>query len=106
MRSETAHRARHARSPSVRSRCRVAGRICADNVTRVLRAAGLLLVLSCGDTPTAPASAGEMDAGQWKTWVLASGAELTVAAPPAENSAQARQELDDIVAAQAGRTPP
>src|SRR4051812_12992605 len=34
--------------------------------------------------------------GQWKTWVLTSGSEITVPAPPADNSDQTKKELEEL----------
>src|SRR5437899_3156993 len=34
--------------------------------------------------------------GQWKTWVLASGSEIAVPAPPADNSDQTKKELEEL----------
>jgi membrane-associated phospholipid phosphatase len=39
----------------------------------------------------------------WKTWVLASGSEIAVPAPPADNSDQTRKELDELRQLQAQR---
>ncbi len=41
--------------------------------------------------------------GHWKTWVLASGSEIAVPAPPADNSDQTRKELDELRQLQAQR---
>lgn len=60
---------------------------------------------ACSDSPSAPRQQDERTAGQWKTWVLASGADLRPAAPPADGSTQSRQELDEIVSLQASRGP-
>ena len=71
------------------------------------RAATLLLcaaVSACSDGPVAPRIAAENDAGQWHTWILASGSAVRPAAPPADQSAQSRQELDEIVRLQSART--
>jgi membrane-associated phospholipid phosphatase len=43
--------------------------------------------------------------GQWKTYILASGGEITVPAPPAEDSAKTRAELDQLRLYQALRSP-
>jgi membrane-associated phospholipid phosphatase len=43
--------------------------------------------------------------GQWKTWVLASGSEIQVPAPPADNSDQTKAELDQLRQLQALRSP-
>jgi membrane-associated phospholipid phosphatase len=51
-----------------------------------------------------PRADSEADAGGWKTWVLANGAELRPSTPPAFGSAQAKQELDEIVQIQKART--
>jgi membrane-associated phospholipid phosphatase len=44
--------------------------------------------------------------GQWKTWVLASGREIPVPAPPAEDSDQTKAELAELRELQKGRTTP
>lgn len=74
---------------------------------RLLVAACSLLaaVAACSDSPSAPRSADERAAGQWKTWVLSSGAEIRPGPPPAEGSAQAIAELDEIVRLQGSRSP-
>ena len=43
--------------------------------------------------------------GQWKTWVLASGTEIQVPAPPAETSDQAKAELAELRQLQKERSP-
>ena len=43
--------------------------------------------------------------GQWKTWVLASGAEIPVPAPPAETSDQTKAELTELRQLQKERSP-
>jgi membrane-associated phospholipid phosphatase len=43
--------------------------------------------------------------GQWKTWVLASGTEIPVPAPPAETSDQTRTELSELRQLQQERSP-
>jgi len=61
-------------------------------------------VLSCSDTPSTPRRADESDAAQWQPWVLASASEVRPAPPPADGSAEARRELDEIVALQSSRS--
>ena len=65
--------------------------------------ASCALLVTCREAPTAPQFDPEESAGTWKTWVISSGSALRPAAPPATGSAQAAQELDEIVAMQ--RTP-
>ena len=60
--------------------------------------------IACADGPSAPRVADESNAGHWRTFVLANGAEFRPAAPPADGSANARQELDEIVRLQSHRT--
>jgi membrane-associated phospholipid phosphatase len=43
--------------------------------------------------------------GQWKTWVLASGTEIQVPAPPAETSEQTKTELSELRQLQQERSP-
>jgi membrane-associated phospholipid phosphatase len=56
-----------------------------------------------------PASAevvsGGPKVGQWKTWVLASGTEIQVPAPPAETSDQTKMELSELRRLQQERSP-
>src|SRR5262245_28888774 len=58
---------------------------------------------------TLPASAevvsGGPTIGQWKTWVLTSGSEIQVGAPPAEASDQTRAELAELRRLQKERSP-
>lgn len=66
-------------------------------------ALALGLVTGCGDSDdrAAERSARESSAGEWKPWVLESGAEVRVPAPPKPGSAAAKrdgQELKDAVA--------
>ena len=74
-----------------------------------LRGATIALILGsitfgCSDSPSAPRLPDESAAGQWRTFVLANGAELRPAAPPADGSAQTARELDEIVRLQGQRT--
>jgi hypothetical protein len=41
---------------------------------------------------------------RWKTWVLVSGSEIPVPAPPAENSDQSKKELAELRQLQTQRT--
>ena len=43
--------------------------------------------------------------GQWQTWVLASGTEIQVPAPPAETSDQTKAELAELSQLQKERSP-
>ena len=71
--------------------------------TMVLAAALALGVM------TPPASgqvvSGGAKVGQWKTWVLSSGNEIQVGAPPAEASDQTRTELTELRRLQQERSP-
>ena len=62
---------------------------------------------SCGDADdTAQGAAGaEPTAGSWKPWVLKSGDEIAVDAPPAEGSAAAKKDAAELAAAVKARTP-
>jgi membrane-associated phospholipid phosphatase len=62
------------------------------------------VAIACSDAPAAPRLADEHDAGRWRTFVLANGAELRPGAPPAEGSPQSVQELAEIVRLQGQRT--
>jgi len=69
-----------------------------------VRALVLAGLVACSDGPSAPsASEREVGAGQWRTWVLVSGAELRPAAPPVPGSVEALREIDEIVRLQAAR---
>ncbi len=72
-------------------------------------AAGLMLtttLVACGDDkPKTTATRGEPTAGDWKPWVLTSTAEVTVPAPPASGSAQAKTELDEVKRLAKNRSP-
>jgi len=59
---------------------------------------------TCTDAPAGPRALSETDAGLWRTWVLASGSSIRPARPPADGSAQMKQELDEIVRLQSTRT--
>ena len=64
-----------------------------------------LLLLACHDLPSAPSpSAGDVNAGQWQTWLLASGAELRPAPPAAGGSREATGEIEAVLIAQRTRT--
>ena len=60
--------------------------------------------VECSESPLAPTRVDESDAAQWRTWVLPSGSSVRPAAPPADGSAQATHELDEIVRLQANRS--
>ena len=76
----------------------------ATGVALALWAAG-----GCGDseddTETDAAGAQKAQpAGEWKTWVLKSGAEVKVPPPPADGSTEATEDEDGLEKAVAGRT--
>jgi membrane-associated phospholipid phosphatase len=58
----------------------------------------------CSDAPTAPGRDPDADAGSWRTWVLASAAEIRPDPPPMSRSPQATAEIDEILRLQAART--
>lgn len=58
----------------------------------------------CSDGPAAPRIAAESNAGRWRTFILANGAEFRPTAPPANGSPAAREEIDEIVRLQSQRT--
>ena len=66
--------------------------------------ASCALVVTCREAPTAPQFDTEEAAGTWKTWVLSSGSALRPGAPPATGSAQATQELEEILSLQRMRS--
>jgi membrane-associated phospholipid phosphatase len=75
------------------------------SILRRLRLLAICVVgATCTDAPSAPRVASETDAGLWRTWVLASGSSIRPAAPPADLSAQTKQELDEIVRFQSARS--
>lgn len=58
------------------------------------------------EAATGVAGAGaEPEAGRWKTWVLASGSELTVPPPPEAGSAKAKADLAEVKRLAATRSP-
>jgi len=69
----------------------------------------LVLLAGCGAgssrPPTLLLEAGEPSGGRWVPIVLASGNDIPVSAPPAPASQEAQQELQDLRALQAQRTP-
>src|SRR5688572_22589744 len=72
-----------------------------------LACATIALLAGCGDSDDAgdaPVKA-EPTAGQWKPWVLKSGADVAVAPPPRAGSAAARRDEHARDAAVRGRTP-
>lgn len=72
-----------------------------------LACATIALLAGCGDSDDAgdaPVKA-EPTAGQWKPWVLKSGAEIAVAPPPRAGSAAARRDEQALDAAVRARTP-
>ena len=57
------------------------------------------VMVACGDDGGSPMEAvvrAEPTAGTWKTWVLSSGSEIQVPAPPAKDSEQAEADLDAV----------
>jgi membrane-associated phospholipid phosphatase len=72
-------------------------------VTMVLTTAlalGVMALPASGDVVS-----GGPKVGQWKAWVLASGNDITVGAPPAETSDQTRTELTELRRLQQERSP-
>lgn len=63
-----------------------------------------LLSVGCGDSDDPPSGA-EPTAGRWKTWVLSSPAEIRVPPPPAQDSAAAKRDADELAAAVRDSTP-
>ena len=64
-------------------------------------------MVACGDDGGKAMNAvtrAEPTAGTWKTWVLSSGAEIQVPAPPAKDSEKAKADLDAVKAAADKRT--
>ena len=60
----------------------------------------------CGGSDTSSAAASDdANAGQWKTWVLSSPAEIKVPPPPATGSAAADRDQQELKQAVASRTP-
>jgi membrane-associated phospholipid phosphatase len=63
-----------------------------------------VVALACSENPVEPRAGAERDAGQWRTWVLASGSAIRPPAPPADASPQTAQEIEEIVRLQNART--
>jgi hypothetical protein len=72
---------------------------------------GALVALAISFAPLATAGAAQTGnsegakAGSWKTYVLSSGSEIAVPAPPADNSAQTQADLAELRELQAIRSP-
>lgn len=69
----------------------------------ILLVASYAIIAACRDA-TAPQFDVEESAGTWKPWVISSSSALRPAAPPATGSAQAEQELAEIVSMQQARS--
>ncbi|HET7718613.1 MAG TPA: hypothetical protein VFK43_01510, partial [Acidimicrobiales bacterium] len=54
--------------------------------------AGMVACGDDGDSAMAAVTRAEPTAGTWKTWVLKSGSEVEVPAPPAKDSAKAKAD--------------
>jgi hypothetical protein len=64
-------------------------------------------MVACGDdggSPTKAVVRAEPSAGTWKTWVLSSGSEIQVPAPPAKDSDKAKADLKAVKDAADKRT--
>src|SRR5262249_47937817 len=61
---------------------------------RVLTMSALLVCSASLTYATTPVDGAKV--GHWKTWVLASGSEIAVPAPPADTSDQTKKELDEL----------
>lgn len=70
----------------------------------ILVVASYAIIAACGDAPTAPQFDVEESAGTWTPWVIPSSSALRPLAPPAPGSAQAEQELAEIVSMQQARS--
>src|SRR5438552_3182921 len=76
-----------------------------QTASRTLTAALAMTVLSGSlALPAAAAAATAAPVGNWKTWVLASGAEIQPPKPPADDSAQTQAELAELQQLQAQRS--
>jgi membrane-associated phospholipid phosphatase len=74
---------------------------------RLLRlnlAAGLMLATLCTPFATAASPPDGAKVGGWKTWVLTSGSEISVPAPPKDDSAQTKAELAELRQLQSERS--
>ena len=68
--------------------------------------AAVLLASGCGGQAGAQsASAAEPRAGDWRPWVLESGAQINVPPPPQEGSQAARRDTEELRSAVASRSP-
>ena len=67
----------------------------------------MALLAGCGGEgdDKQPAAKAELNAGDWKPWVLSSGADVSVPPPPREGSAAARRDEQALAAAARARTP-
>jgi membrane-associated phospholipid phosphatase len=65
----------------------------------------VVMTLALGATALPASGDGGPKIAQWKTWVLTSGSEIQVGAPPAETSDQTRAELTELRRLQAERSP-
>ncbi|MGH2840841.1 MAG: hypothetical protein ACRDKY_08460, partial [Solirubrobacteraceae bacterium] len=72
-----------------------------------LACATIALLSGCGDSAEerGPAAKAEPTAGDWRPWVLRSGADIKVAPPPRAGSAAARRDEQALAAATRRRTP-
>ena len=69
-----------------------------------LTAVTLVTALACSSDPVSPARVARAEVGQWATWVLPRGDVLRPPAPPADGSAQAAAEIDEVTRLQSART--
>ena len=67
-------------------------------------AAAVCSALACSADPTSPGRVARAEVAGWPTWVLAGGNVVRPEAPPADNSAQAASERDEIIRLQGART--
>jgi membrane-associated phospholipid phosphatase len=66
---------------------------------------GLILAMIAGLLAPPAAAQGGAQVGKWKTFVLSSGSEIAVPAPPADSSDQTKAELAELRALQTLRSP-
>jgi len=66
--------------------------------------AAVVTALACSSDPVSPARVARAEIAQWATWVLPRGDVIRPPAPPADGSAQATGETDEIVRLQSART--
>ena len=71
----------------------------------LILAGTLASTLACGDDPASPGRVAQGEVADWSTWVLPRADAVRPAEPPADNSALAAAEIEEVVRLQGARTP-